>query len=113
MTEMDTHALMAATAAMAVLMTLAAWFDLKWLRIPNWCVLAVVAVFIVTGLWGLPLDTFGQRSHRLQGQTAQARVVRGQPGQAAALDRAVGKRRPVELRGSGFGRQDSSSIRIA
>jgi len=58
---METQALMAATAAMAVLMGLAAWFDLKALRIPNWCVLAVVGVFIVTGLWGLPLDVFAWR----------------------------------------------------
>ena len=55
---METQALMAATAVMAVLMGLAAWFDLKELRIPNWCVLAVVGLFIVTGLWGLPLTTF-------------------------------------------------------
>lgn len=58
---METQALMAATAAMAVLMGLAAWFDLKALRIPNWCVLAVVGVFIVTGLWGLPLELFAWR----------------------------------------------------
>jgi prepilin peptidase CpaA len=31
------------------------------LRIPNWCVLAVVGLFIVTGLWGLPLDLFAWR----------------------------------------------------
>jgi len=58
---METQALMAATAAMAVLMGLAAWFDLKSLRIPNWCVVAVVGLFIVTGLWGLPLDVFAWR----------------------------------------------------
>lgn len=55
---MDANALIAATAAMAVLMALVAWYDLKQLRIPNWSVLAVLAVFIVTGLWGLPLDVF-------------------------------------------------------
>ena len=55
---MDTQALMAATAAMGVLMALAAWFDLKALRIPNWCVLGVVGVFVVTGLWGLPWELF-------------------------------------------------------
>jgi prepilin peptidase CpaA len=55
---MDTNALIAATAVMAVLMGLASWFDLKALRIPNWCVLAVVGLFIVTGFWGLPLDVF-------------------------------------------------------
>ena len=58
---METQALIAATAAMAVLMGLAGWFDLKALRIPNWCVLAVVGLFIVTGLWGLPLDVFAWR----------------------------------------------------
>ncbi len=58
---MDTYALMAATTAMAILMVLVTWFDLKQLRIPNWSVLAVLGVFIVTGLWGLPLDVFGWR----------------------------------------------------
>lgn len=58
---METQALIAATAAMAVLMGLAGWFDLKALRIPNWCVLAVVGLFIVTGLWGLPFDIFAWR----------------------------------------------------
>ena len=55
---METQALIAATAVMAVLMGLAAWFDLKELRIPNWCVLAVVALYIVTGLWGMPFYPF-------------------------------------------------------
>ena len=58
---METQALIAATAVMAVLMGLAGWFDLKALRIPNWCVLAVIALYIVTGLWGLPLDIFAWR----------------------------------------------------
>ena len=58
---METQALIAATAVMAVLMGLAGWFDLKALRIPNWCVLAVVGLFIVTGIWGLPLDIFAWR----------------------------------------------------
>jgi len=58
---METQALIAATAVMAVLMGLTGWFDLKALRIPNWCVLAVIALFIVTGLWGLPLDVFAWR----------------------------------------------------
>lgn len=55
---MDFPALVAATAAMAVLMVLIAWYDLKALRIPNWTVLGIVAVYVVTGLWGLPLDAF-------------------------------------------------------
>jgi len=58
---MDTNALMLATAAMAVLMVVITWFDLKQLRIPNWSVLAVLGVFVVTGLWGLPLDVFAWR----------------------------------------------------
>jgi len=48
-------------------MVLAGWYDLKSLRIPNWCVLAVVALYIVTGLWGLPLDVFAW--HFLYGVT--------------------------------------------
>jgi prepilin peptidase CpaA len=55
---METQALIAATAVMAILMSLAGYFDLKALRIPNWCVLAVVGLFIVTGFWGLPLDVY-------------------------------------------------------
>ncbi len=58
---LETQALIVATAVMAVLMGLAGWYDLKLLRIPNWCVLAVVGLFIVTGLWGLPLDLFAWR----------------------------------------------------
>ena len=58
---METSALAVATVAMAVLMAITAWFDLKALRIPNWCVLAVLALFLVTGLWGLPLDVFAWR----------------------------------------------------
>lgn len=58
---METSALAAATAAMAVVMGITAWVDLKALRIPNWCVLAVLGIFIVTGLWGLPLETFAWR----------------------------------------------------
>jgi len=58
---MDTSALIAATVAMAVLMGLAGWFDLRQLRIPNWCVLAVVGLYIVTGLWGLTFDVFAWR----------------------------------------------------
>lgn len=58
---METQALVVATAAMAVLMAVISWFDLKVLRIPNWSVLAVLGVFVVTGLWGLPLDVFAWR----------------------------------------------------
>lgn len=58
---LETQALIAATAAMAVLMVLAGWYDLKELRIPNWCVLAVVALYVVTGAWGLDFDVFAWR----------------------------------------------------
>jgi prepilin peptidase CpaA len=54
---METQALIAATAAMAVVMALVAWYDLKALRIPNWTVLAVLVIFLITGFWGLPWDT--------------------------------------------------------
>ncbi|HEX6102964.1 MAG TPA: prepilin peptidase [Alphaproteobacteria bacterium] len=50
-------ALWLAVAAMLPLMALTAWYDLKELRIPNWLVLAVLAVFLVAGPWGLPLET--------------------------------------------------------
>lgn len=55
---MDTTPLIVALTAMTPLMLYVIWSDLKSLRIPNWVVLAVVAVFLVTGLWGLPLETF-------------------------------------------------------
>lgn len=55
---MDTGALAVATVVMAVLMALIAWFDLKQLRIPNWSVLGVIALFLVTGLWGLEFSTY-------------------------------------------------------
>lgn len=51
-------ALWFAIAAMLPLMLLTAWYDLKHLRIPNWLPLAVLAVFLVAGLWALPLETF-------------------------------------------------------
>lgn len=55
---MDTGALAVATAVMSVLVGLIAWFDLKQLRIPNWSVLGVIALFLVTGLWGLEFSTY-------------------------------------------------------
>jgi prepilin peptidase CpaA len=51
-------ALWLAIAAMVPLMALCAWYDLKSLRIPNWLVLGVFGVFLVTGSWGLPGDVF-------------------------------------------------------
>jgi len=53
-----TPALWVAFAAMVPLMVWASWSDLKTLKIPNILVLAVLGVFIVTGLWGLPTDVF-------------------------------------------------------
>ncbi len=54
-------ALWAAAVAMVPLMALTAYHDLKDLRIPNWLVLLVLGAFLLTGLWGLPLDVFGWR----------------------------------------------------
>ncbi|MEM7508656.1 MAG: prepilin peptidase [Pseudomonadota bacterium] len=54
----ETPALIAATAALIPLMLAACYIDVRSLRIPNWIVLGVFATFIVTGLWGLPLETF-------------------------------------------------------
>lgn len=51
-------ALWLSIAAMVPLMALCAWYDLRSLRIPNWLVLAVLGVFLVTGFWGLPSDVF-------------------------------------------------------
>ncbi|MEM9061295.1 MAG: prepilin peptidase [Pseudomonadota bacterium] len=55
---LSTPALWVAFAAMVPLMLLAAWSDLKYLQIPNTLVLIVFAVFLVTGFWGLPTETF-------------------------------------------------------
>jgi prepilin peptidase CpaA len=57
----ETPALWVALAAMLPLMVVMAWSDLKVLKIPNWLVLSVLVVFLVCGLWGLPLDTFAWR----------------------------------------------------
>lgn len=53
-----TPALWVAFAAMLPLMAWASWSDLRTLKIPNTLVLAVLAVFVVTGVWGLPTDVF-------------------------------------------------------
>ena len=55
---METTPLVVALVAMTPLMIYVMWSDLKSLRIPNWAVLAVLGVYVVTGLWGLPLETF-------------------------------------------------------
>ncbi len=55
---METTPLIVALVAMIPLMVYVMWSDLRELRIPNWTVLAVLGVFVVTGLWGLPFETF-------------------------------------------------------
>lgn len=55
---LETPALIAATAGLIPLMLIAAYIDFKTLKVRNWLVLAVFALFLVTGLWGLPLDSF-------------------------------------------------------
>ncbi len=57
----STPALWVAIAAMVPLMVLTALQDLKDLKISNYLVLAVIVTFLVTGFWGLPLETFGWR----------------------------------------------------
>ncbi|MEM1384822.1 MAG: prepilin peptidase [Pseudomonadota bacterium] len=54
----STPALAIAVIALTPLMVLIAWHDLKAMRIPNWSVLAVVGVFLATGIWGLPFEEF-------------------------------------------------------
>ena len=46
------------------------WSDLKDMRIPNMAVLALTAVFVVIGLFILPLETFGIRLLQLLGVLA-------------------------------------------
>ncbi|GMG82943.1 hypothetical protein LNKW23_21560 [Paralimibaculum aggregatum] len=51
-------ALIAAVALLVPLMGIVAYTDTRDLRIPNWTVLAVLGVFLATGSWGLPFETF-------------------------------------------------------
>lgn len=55
---LETPALWLAIAAMVPLMLYTAWSDLKFLKIPNWIPLTALAIYCVTGLWGLPWQTF-------------------------------------------------------
>ncbi len=55
---LDTPALWVAFAAMLPLMLYTGWYDLKHLRIPNWIPLTVLAIYTVTGLWGLEFSAF-------------------------------------------------------
>lgn len=51
-------ALFLAAGLLVPLMGYIAYTDTRDLRIPNWTVLAVLGVFLATGSWGLPLETF-------------------------------------------------------
>lgn len=53
-----TPALWVAFAAMAPLMAYTCWSDIKYLKLPNWIPLAVLGIYVVTGLWGLPFERF-------------------------------------------------------
>lgn len=55
---LTTPALWVAFAAMVPLMAFTAWNDIKHLRIPNWIPLTVLAIYVATGLWGLPMTPF-------------------------------------------------------
>ena len=55
---MTTEALVVAAAGIVPLMAVIARYDLKELRIPNWTVLAAVAIYLATASWGLPIDIF-------------------------------------------------------
>ncbi|MEM1343324.1 MAG: prepilin peptidase [Pseudomonadota bacterium] len=54
----DDAGLIIVTAVMVPLMLTVAYLDLRYLRIPNWAVLGVVALFLGVGVWSLPLDVF-------------------------------------------------------
>ena len=51
-------ALWVASATMIPLMLYTAWSDLKYLKIPNWIPLAVLGIYVVTGIWGLEMERF-------------------------------------------------------
>ncbi|MEO1721413.1 MAG: prepilin peptidase [Pseudomonadota bacterium] len=55
---MSQPALIAATVGLTPLLLYIMYSDVKDGRIPNVACLLIVAVFIVTGSWGLPLETF-------------------------------------------------------
>ncbi len=52
------EALLVVFLTLTPLMLVITYIDFKFLRIPNWSVLAVFAVFLVVGPWGLPIDVF-------------------------------------------------------
>ena len=57
----DTTAVWLAFAGMVPLMLAVIVSDLKRMKIPNMVVLGVILLFLVTGIWGLPLDVFAWR----------------------------------------------------
>lgn len=54
----ETPALWVVIATMVPLLLYTAWSDIKTLKIPNWIPLAILVIYLITGLWGLPLDVF-------------------------------------------------------
>ncbi|MEO0957377.1 MAG: hypothetical protein AAFY66_02750, partial [Pseudomonadota bacterium] len=63
---MSQPALIAATVGLTPLLLYIMYSDVKDGRIPNIACLLIVAVFIATGSWGLPLETFLWRSPHSQ-----------------------------------------------
>lgn len=55
---MSNEALALAMAGLVPLLIYVMWSDAKAMRIPNICCLLAFLIFIPTGLWGLPLETF-------------------------------------------------------
>lgn len=55
---MDDTAFLIAAAALVPLLGVICYFDGRYLRIPNWTVVAVIGVFFATASWGLPTETF-------------------------------------------------------
>lgn len=55
---LQTPALWVAIATLVPLLLYTAWSDVKTLKIPNWIPLCVLVIYLVTGIWGLPLDVF-------------------------------------------------------
>lgn len=54
----ETLALWVTIVLMVPMLFYTAWSDLKTLKIANWMPLTIVGIYIVTGVWGLPLDVF-------------------------------------------------------
>lgn len=54
----ETPALWVVIATMVPILLYTAWSDIKTLKIPNWIPLTILVIYLITGLWGLPLDVF-------------------------------------------------------